>query len=184
MRPSEGLPFVKLMMLLNSMAPLFVLVGIRGIGQILSDQILWTSVAALAIIPYLVLRWRIFLSKRSNDTYMLNVTVWRTNKEYLFTYFFTVLLPLYGVSITSVREFVAVLFAICFVLFVLWNLNLHFVNVFFAFQGYKVITLVNENGAILLTQRHHIPASITELRAHRISNSVFIELKDFPYDPT
>ena len=182
MKHSEGLPLVKLMMLLSSMAPLFVLVGVRGMNNLIDDTHLWIAIGILVIVPYLILRWRIWSAKKSNDTYIVDVTDWRSNKEYLFTYLFTVLLPLYSVAITSNREFVAVVFAICFVIFVLWNLNLHFINVLFALQGYRVLTLENFNGAILLTTRSHIPKNISELKVHRISNSVFIELKNFVYD--
>src|SRR5690606_23527408 len=101
---------------------------------------------------------------------------------YLFTYLFTVLLPLYSVSITTDREFAAVVVAILFIMFVLWNLNLHFINILFALQGYKVYTLEDLDGAILLSTRSHIPKKITEIKVHRLSNSVFIELKDHNYE--
>jgi len=37
-------------------------------------------------------------------------------------------------------------------------------------------------GSILLTTRQHIPRNLSEIKAHRISNSVFIELKNYKYD--
>ena len=175
------MPFVKFMMLLSSMAPLFLLVGIRGMDKLIDVKHLWLIISLLIIIPYSVLQIRIFLAKKSNDTFNLDIKDCKNNKEYLFTFLFTVLLPLYSVSIDSHREFVAVMFAVCFVIFVLWNMNLHFINIFFAFQGYRVYTLENGQSVILLTPRHSIPSDLKELRAHRLSNSVFIQLKKYNY---
>lgn len=181
MKTNDGLPLVKFMMLLSSMAPLFLLVGIRGLDAVVADKHLWIAVACLVLIPYLVLRLRMYLSIKSNDTFVLDVTDVKNNKEYLFTYLFTVLLPLYSVTISNNREFGAMMFAICFVIFVLWNMNLHFVNILFAFMGYRVFTIESFDSAILLTTRTTIPKDLKELKVHRLSNTVFIELKNYRY---
>lgn len=181
MKTNDGLPLVKFMMLLSSMAPLFLLVGIRGLDAVVADKHLWIAVACLVLIPYLALRLRMYLSIKSNDTFVLDVTDVKNNKEYLFTYLFTVLLPLYSVTISNNREFGAMMFAICFVIFVLWNMNLHFVNILFAFMGYRVFTIESFDSAILLTTRTTIPKDLKELKVHRLSNTVFIELKNYRY---
>lgn len=188
MKHKEGLPFVKLMMLLSSMAPLFLLIGIRGIQIKEAETLLinplttWYVVAGLILIPFFVIKLRIRSSKKSNDVFLVNTTSATMNKEYLFTYLFTVLLPLYSVSITSKNELYAVICAVFFVLFVLWNMNMHFINIFFAFSDYRVFTMPFQNGSVLLTTRQNISSDLTSLKVHRISNSVFIELKNHTYD--
>lgn len=188
MKQKEGLPFVKLMMLLSSMSPLFLLVAIRGI-QIKEKEVLlisphqtWLIVALLITAPYLVIKMRIYASKKAGDVHPIIVRQNTLNREYLFTYLFTVLLPLYSVSISSLNELYAVTCAIFFVLFVLWNMNMHFINILFAFSGYRVFTLPNQQGAILLSTRQNINSETELINAHRISNSIFIELKNFSYD--
>lgn len=176
MKTNEGLPLVKFMMLLSSMAPLFILVGARGMDKVISDKFLWIGIGCLIIIPHIILKLRINRAKKSNDTYIIDVSEAQSNKEYLFTYLFTVLLPLYSVSITNNREFTAMLFAICFVIFVLWNMNLHFINFIFALQGFRVYTIESFNSSILLTKRLRIPSDLKELKVYRLSNSVYIEL--------
>ncbi len=176
MKKDEGLPLVKFMMLLSSMAPLFILVCIRGMDGVVDEIYLLIAVLLLLLIPFLVIKLRIQFARKSNDVFFLDVSETKNNKEYLFTYLFTVLLPLYSVSINNMREFIAMVFAICFVIFVLWNMNLHFVNILFAFQGYRVFTIVSFDSAILLTTRTNIPKDVKELKVHRLSNSVFIEL--------
>lgn len=182
MRDNEGLPLVKFMMLLSSMLPLFVLVGVRGLDKVICDNYLWLIISCLVIIPYALVRFRINRAVKSNDTFLIDVSEVKSNKEYLFTYLFTVLLPLYSVSISNQREFAAMIFAICFVIFVLWNMNLHFINLLFAIQGYRVYTIESFNSSILLTKRTRIPNDIKELKVHRLSNTVFIELNNYNYD--
>lgn len=181
MKTNEGLPLVKFMMLLSSMAPLFLLVGIRGMDGVVEDNHLWIAVLLLLIIPFVVIKLRIHFARKSNDVYVLDVSETKNNKEYLFTYLFTVLLPLYSVSISDNREFGAMIFAICFVIFVLWNMNLHFVNILFALQGYRVFTIESFDSAILLTTRSTIPKNLNEMKVHRLSNTVFIEIKKYDY---
>lgn len=181
MKTSEGLPLVKFMMLLSSMAPLFLLVGIRGMNDVVDDKHLWIAVILLLIIPFFIVKLRIHFAVKSNDVFVLDVSETKNNKEYLFTYLFTVLLPLYSVTISDNREFGAIIFAICLVIFVLWNMNLHFVNILFAIQGYRVFTIESFDSAILLTTRSAIPKNINELKVHRLSNTVFIELKKHNY---
>ena len=181
MKDSEGLPLVKFMMLLSSMAPLFILVAARGMNTVICDKYLWIAVGCLVLLPYLILQLRIYRAKKSNDTFLLDVSEVKSNKEYLFTYLFTVLLPLYSVAITNYREFSAMVIAICIVIFVLWNMNLHFINILFAIQEYRVYTIESFHCAILLTRRTRIPGDLKELKVHRLSNNVFIEINSYTY---
>lgn len=176
MKTAEGVPIVKFMMLLSSMAPLFILIGIRGLNNVISDVYLWSTIGLMVGVPHAILAFRLVRTKISNDTYTLNVKKAINNKEYLFTYLFTVLLPLYSVSTSSIRDIWAISAAICFVLFVLWNMNLHFINLMFALMGYKVFILEEHNNAILLTKRIRIIDTVNEIQVYRLSNSVFIEL--------
>jgi len=189
MKQKEGMPFVKLMMLISSLAPLFLLIGIRGIliknvnnELLVSSKDTWIILSALIIVPYLILKLRIKASRKSKDIFLINTVDATMNKEYLFTYLITVLLPLYSITITSMNELYAIVCAVLFVLFVFWNMNMHFLNILFAIKGYRVYTLPMYYGSILLTTRQHIPRNLSEIKAHRISNSVFIELKNYKYD--
>ncbi len=181
MKKIEGLPFVKFMMLLSGMSPLFLLIGIRGLDDFVEDKHLWITVFLLIVIPFLVIKIRIHYAHKSNDLFEINISEKKNNKEYLFTYLFTVLIPLYSVSINNCREFGSMIFAICFVIFVLWNMNFHFINILLAFQGYKVYTIESFDSAILLTTRSTFPKNMNEIKVHRLSNSVFIELKKYKY---
>jgi hypothetical protein len=178
----EGLPVVKLMMLLSSMAPLFLLIGLRGVSEtIICEQKLWIIISGLIVIPYLITFLRIRSAVKANDILTVDISENSNNKDYLFTYLFTVLLPLYSFTISTNRDAVALSFALLIVLFVLWNMNLHFINFLFAIKGYKVYTLDSFDGAVLLSTRHVLPKNLKDLTVHRLSNSVFIEIKEHQY---
>lgn len=178
---SEGLPFIKFMMLMSSMSPLFILFAARGMNDLVKDFYIWLATSFLVLVPNLIVLLRVKIAIKNDDTFMINTTNVSNNKEYLFTYFFTVLLPLFSISISTVQEFTAISLAMIFVLFILWNMNLHFVNIFFALAGYRVYTVRSFNSAILITYRHDIPDTIENIKAHRLGNSVFIELKKYNY---
>lgn len=180
-KQNEGLPFIKMMMLLSSLSPLFILLAARGMNGLIDDFYLWLGTSVLVVVPYLIVQLRIYLATKRDDTFILNTEKANDNKDYLFTYFFTILLPLFSISISTTRELSAIILALIFVLFILWNMNLHFVNIFFAVSGYRVFTIESENSAILITYRRRIPADLTQIKAHRLSNSVFIEQKNHNY---
>jgi hypothetical protein len=176
MNQNEGLPLIKFMMLLGSMSPLFFLLGVRGLDVEIPDKYLWITVGGLIFIPYIFIRIRLYFAQKSNDKFILDVSCSKDNKEYLFTYLFTVLLPLYSIDIDDIRDFYAVLCALVIIFFVLWNMNLHFINILFALRGYKVFTIESHNSSILLTKRSRIPETLQQISVFRLSNSVFIEI--------
>lgn len=171
------------MMLISSLCPLFILVGIRGIDEkIIAEKYVWYIIVTLIVIPFVSILIRIKVAKRNRDLFTLNTSETSLNKEYLFAYLLTVLLPLYSVAVSGKRDLYGILGAIFFVIFILWNLNMHFINVLFAFSGYKVYTLTSNNAVILLSTRQHINADTKNIIAHRLSNSVYIEIKNYQYD--
>ena len=94
------------------------------------------------------------------------------------------LLPFYATNLNSWREFAATLIAVCFVVFLFWNLNLHYMNVVFALLGYRIFTiypLQDENphsggqSCVLITRRTVFSAN-QPLKPYRLSNTVLWEI--------
>ena len=167
------------MMILSSLSPLFIMLSFRGAGDVIPDLVLWIIAGAILIIPSLFIYLRTNLSIKHKEIFELATEGATQNKEYLFTYLFTILLPLYSLSITNTRELFAVLSAILFVMLILWNMNLHYINILFALLGYRVFVLKADDSKILISSKQHIERRT--LKAHRLSNSVFIEVKNYDY---
>ena len=176
-----GLPIARLLMVIGSLAPLFVLWAIRGDPEI--PNCYWIGgCLGLAIIPNLVLMWRWRIAQRRNDHRVIVVTSARDQSEHLLVYLFAMLLPLYTANLANVRELSSAITAFVFIVFLFWHMDLHYMNITFAVLGYRVYTIVMKSptgspkGAVVLLSKRHLPppadASIDGLR---ISDTVFVE---------
>jgi len=184
-RRKEGLQVARLLMVLSSFSPLFVLWAMQKVGPIecyeytlLTPNQWWIGCLLLATIPTAVLYFRYRIARSNKDEVELTVVRSEDHSEHLLTYLVANLLPFYSSPINSVRSLATVIAAIAFVVFIMWRMNLHYINLFFAFQGYKVYTItLNEaegRKAILLSKRNYIAVD-TKVRGTRLSNTVFIE---------
>lgn len=178
---NRGLPIARLLMVISSLAPLFLLWAIRGAPPI-SDCYWVPACLALAIAPNLVLLWRWSAARRSNDHRIIIVASARDQSDHLLVYLFAMLLPLYSVNLGNERELYAVAAAFAFIVFVFWHMNLHYMNIVFAVLGYRVYTaeMTGRGGAagnavILLSKRTTPPAAGTSIDGLRISDTVLVE---------
>ena len=181
---SESLGFIRLMMVLGSMTPLFVLWAIRG-TPLVEDWILWTLCIVMIGIPNVAIYGRTKIAQHEKDYHPLKVMSVEDHRDHLLVYLFAVLLPLYVANLSAERELWATLVAFLFIIFLFWHLNLHYMNLVYALCGYRVYTMrqqhrLNCEGecsdcAVLLTKRHFLIEGQT-IRALRLSNTVYIEL--------
>jgi hypothetical protein len=94
------------------------------------------------------------------------------------------LLPFYTTSLSDWREFSATLVAICFIVFLFWNLNLHYMNVLFAALGYRIFTVYppqddnpysGKESIVLITRRTTLfPGQ--QITPYRLSDSIYWEV--------
>ncbi len=140
-RHSEsGMPLARLLMVLGSLSPLFVLWAIRGNHDI--PDVWWEpACAALVILPNaaLIIRWRVATSQGDQRT--LTVRASKDQSEHFLIYLFAMLIPLFGVDVGSSREALSVLAATVLIVFIFWHMNLHYINLVFAVLGYTVFTV-------------------------------------------
>jgi hypothetical protein len=180
-RANRGLPIARLLMVISSLAPLFLLWAIRGAPPI-PDRY-WIAICIfLAIIPNLVLFWRWRVARHRNDHRTIVVAAARDQSEHLLVYLFAMLLPLYTVNLADERELYAVAAAFIFIVFLFWHMNLHYMNIVFAALGYRVFTIempAPPRGAvtsvILLSKRTSPPPAGASIDALRLSDTVFVE---------
>jgi len=175
MQKREGLPFVRLMMIISSLTPLFLLWAVRGM-QPIPDKWIFVSVAILTLFPNGVLLARLIIAKRHGDEHTLAIQIADDHRDHLLVYLFAILIPLFDANVGRTRDTAATLVALVLVVFLFWHLNLHYMNLFFAFLGYKVFTIQASSDAqplVLLTRRNALTPS--KIQAYRLSNTVFIE---------
>jgi hypothetical protein len=181
-RRAEGLRTARLLMVLSSMSPLFLLWAIRG-NSFVPDKYLLTICAIMVVLPNLFLGLRIRAAVGANDKREITVGTAEDHRDHLLVYLFSMLLPLYVAELRNERDVAAVLVALAFIAFLFWHLNLHYVNVLFAAIGYRVFSVLpppdnnplSGRGSLVLITRRSALVSGERLIAYRLSDTVYFE---------
>lgn len=182
----HGLPFLRFLMVISGMTPLFLLWGIRGTKAI-PDVYLWSICGVLIIFPNVFLLIRIWITSYRDDTRKIFVQSASDRSEHLLVYLFATLLPLYDANLGDNRDILAVCFAFIFIIFLFWHMNLHYMNLVFALFGYRVFTVEAVTDLsksdepekyhqtfVVLSKRHVIRPNET-LDGYRLSDTVIME---------
>ena len=178
----EGLPVVRLIMVISSLSPLLILWSITGFGSI-NDVIFIPIAASVVAISHLIIWFRFRRSIRLNDKHPFTVDQVEDNRQFVLVYLLATLLPFYRGEIDGIRDVVATLVALAIIVFIFMRLNLHYVNIGFVILGYRIFT-VNPTGKfrgtsatqkiILITKRRGFPPQ-TNVTAYRISDDLYWE---------
>lgn len=180
----EGLKSARLLMVLSSISPLFILWAIRGNGLI-PDLYFIPFCAAMVLLPNGFLGLRIRTARKLDETREITVGKAEDHRDHLLVYLFAMLLPFYEAAISTWRDFTAVLAALGFIVFLFFYLNLHYMNLLFAVFRYRVFTiyppeddnpLTSKVSQVLITRRKAmLPGE--KLVAYRLSDTVYIEME-------
>lgn len=179
--PKEGLQVLRLIMVLSSMAPLFLLWAVRGSGPV-PDKYFIPACLFFAVAPTIALGWRIRTAKKINDCQTKTIHRSDDHRDHILVYLFAMLLPFYTVNLQDWREFSATAVALLFILFLFWHLNMHYMNLLFAIKGYRVFTVTpdpkdrlgSRTPFVILTKRIALPEG-EQIETYRLSDTVFIE---------
>jgi len=179
---TEGLRAARLLMVLSSISPLFILWAIRGNTLIPS---LWflSFCAAMVIVPNAFLCLRISIAKSQDDKRQLHVGGSEDHRDHILVYLFAMLLPFYSEAIGTWRDFGATLAALAFIVFLFWHLNLHYMNLIFAARGLRVFTIYSgaDNNSLTSRARYALITKRVSLVpgdriiAYRLSDTVYLE---------
>ncbi len=182
---SEGLKIARLLMVLSSISPLFVLWAIKG-SKLVPDSYLLSLCSLMVILPNFFLWMRIEAAKKHQMKSELVVGSAEDHRDHLLVYLFVMLLPFYPIDTGTWRDFAALIVALAFVVFLFWHLNLHYMNIIFAIRGYRVFTILppqDDNplsgriSLVLITPRTSV-LSGDRIIAYRLSDTVFLEDKE------
>jgi hypothetical protein len=180
----EGLKIARLLMVLSSVSPLFVLWAIRG-SKLLPDRYLLSFCAVMVILPNVFLWLRIRTSQKLQDKRELVIGSAEDHRDHLLVYLFAMLLPFYPIDTGTWRDLAALISALAFVVFLFWHLNLHYMNLMFAIRGYRVFTVSPPNddnplsgrtSQVLITPRVAVLPG-DHIVAYRLSDTVYFEVE-------
>jgi|SRR5579884_2636336 len=181
----EGLKAARLLMVLSSVSPLFILWAIRG-NSLIPDHWFIGVCALMVIVPNAFLWLRIGTAKKQADKREITVGTADDHRDHILVYLFAMLLPFYSQDVRTWRDFGATLAALAFIVFLFWHLNLHYMNLVFAALEYRVFTvhppadgnpLTGRSSQALVTRRASL-APGDRIVAYRLSDTVYLEAKE------
>lgn len=178
----EGLKAARLLMVLSSVSPLFILWAIRG-NSVIPDIYFVGFCVLMVAVPNAFLWLRIRTAKKQADRRDLTVGTADDHRDHILVYLFAMLLPFYSVELGTWRYVATSLAALAFIVFLFWYLNLHYVNFLFALFGYRVFTvyapvdgqpLSGKTPYALITRRVALVPG-EHIVAYRLSDTVYLE---------
>ncbi len=179
---TEGLKAARLLMVLSSISPLFILWAIRG-NSLIPDRCFVGFCTLMVVLPNAFLWLRIWTAKKQADKREIIVGTADDHRDHILVYLFAMLLPFYSEDLSTWRDFGATLAALAFIVFLFWHLNLHYMNLLFAAMGFRVFTvyppadgnpLTSKTRQALITRRVSL-APGERILAYRLSNTVYLE---------
>ncbi len=182
-RHSEGLKAARLLMVLSSISPLFILWAIRG-NSLIPDRFFLSFCAVVVILPNAFLWIRVRTATKLKEKREIVVGTAEDHRDHLLVYLFAMLLPFYAADLGTWRDLAAALAALGFIVFLFWHLNLHYMNLLFAALGYRVFTvyppkddnpLTGNASQVLITRRVTVSPG-ERLVGYRLSDTVYLEM--------
>ena len=183
LRQNEGLKAARLLMVLSSISPLFVLWAVRG-NALIPDRYFLSFCALMVILPNAFLWLRVRTARSLQEKREIVVGSAEDHRDHLLVYLFSMLLPFYAPDVATWRAFGATVAALAFIVFLFWHLNLHYMNVLFAVLGFRVFTiyppkddnpLSGKASQVLITRRAIVSAG-EHLVGYRVSDTVYLEM--------
>ena len=181
----EGMRLARLLMVLSSISPLFILWGIRG-NSLIPDSYFLSFCGVMVIVPNLFLWLRVRTVRKLKEKRELVIGTAEDHREHLLVYLFAMLLPCYTADLGTYRDLAAALAAVGFIVFLFWHLNLHYMNLFFAVFDYRVFTvnppadnnpLTGKVSQVLITRRTLVLPG-ERLVVYGLSDTVTLEVEE------
>lgn len=184
-RYGEGPLLLRVLLVLSSMSPLFLLWAIRG-TDLMPEWTFWTVCSVLFVAPNLFL-WTLILRAR-NKKIQRTIEVGETDdrRQDLISYLFAMLLPFYAVDLSSWRNFAATVVAFLIVVVLFTSLNLHYMNFLVALTGYHCFqvrtpetehTTSSATSFMVVTKNPRIRRG-TSLTGYLISSTLLLEVRE------
>jgi hypothetical protein len=181
----EGLKVARLLMVLSSISPLFILWAVRG-NSVIPDRYFIAFCLLMVVAPNGFLWLRLRTARRLQDKRALTVGKADDHRNHVLVYLFAMLLPFYRQDLGSWRDLSSAVAALAFIVFLFFHLNLHYMNLLFAAVGYRVFTvyppcdgnaLSGKTSLALITRRVSL-SSGEHLIAYRLSDTVYLEMDE------
>lgn len=174
----NGLKFLRFLLLISSVSPVFALLAIRGSEfdsewyNTIYSMVLW----GMVVISFLPLFIRCKIAKDEKVVLNISEHVLPCTDEYS-TYILSIALPLCQNNLESINQLPYFIAMIVFVLVVFYIFNLYYLNLFFYLLGYKLYKITSEktHSFVVITKKDIQEIINKKVVAIRLTNSLFWE---------
>ena len=179
----EGLQILRIILVLSSLSPLFILWAIRGNCLIPASWFL-SACILFAVVPNIILWYRICTVRKNSDTKSITVGFVEEHQSQILVYLFATLLPFYREEVATFRDLAAMIAALMFIVFLFWHLRLHYINIMFSIFKYHVFTVHSPDDSnpytgkepfVLITRCRHLQSG-NSYAAYRLSDTVYMDM--------
>jgi hypothetical protein len=180
----EGFWWLRFVLVLGSLSPIFIVWALRQ-EDLVPFRLRLSLAIASVIIPngLLWLRYRSAKATGLAGSFQaLKVLRLTDRREHLISYLFPIVLSLLTVDVKTWNQLASFLFVLLLTGVIFWHLQLTYVNVWLALVGFRAVQVEREQTAggkpllpIILLTRHRRLKENDEIRAVRITNSLFVQ---------
>lgn len=180
----EGFWWLRFVLVLGSLSPIFIVWALRQ-----EDLVPFRLRVGLAVASVIIPNGLLWLRYRSakatglaGSFEKLKVLRLTDRREHLISYLFPIVLSLLTVDVKTWNQLASFLFVLFLTGVIFWHLQLTYVNVWLALVGFRAVQVEREQTAggkpllpIILLTRHRRLKENDEIRAVRITNSLFVQ---------
>ena len=156
----EGLKLMRVLMVLSSFSPLFILWAVQG-SSLISNWWLLPVCGLAFLLPNAGLYLRIKLAIKKQHSYELTIGTSEDHTNDVLVYLLAMLLPLYSPELSSIQGVLADGLAFVLIVALFYKLRLHYINPVLIFLGYHIFAVrapddgnpLNSNGQFFLITR-------------------------------
>lgn len=142
----DGLPFVRFILVWQSLSPVFILWAIRGTETV--NACVFTGICLVLFLAPTLLLWAFWARAVAKDTVRdIKVVKAEDPKDHVLTYLFAMLIPLFQSNLDDIRQLAVAAVAFGMIMFLFWHMKLHYMNFVFAILQYNIFTVKVDAGA-------------------------------------
>ena len=176
---------MRLLLVVSSLAPVFVLLAIRGQSPI-PEKYHLLIMLTLAVAPSFVLIIRIRTAARHMEARNIKIGTSNSQRSNIVSYLLAVLLPFVGVSSAEWRNFAASIATVAFIILVLWLMKFHYLNILFELLNRRTFEIVppdtdnsfaDTSPRVVITWRKSL-SGIKSVYALKLTDSVYWERRE------
>ncbi len=181
MENEKGLKFLRFLLLLSSISPVFILLAIKGSN--FSDEnmnkyfiVALFCLICVSIIPMVVCYIKLKNEKEKTILKSIQNKIELCSGEYS-AYIISIALPLCQNDLTNVHQLCFLIAMFIFIVFLFYVFNLYYLNIFFYLFNYKLYKIKNERETfILISKKSSKDIENKSIQTKKITNSLFMEI--------